>query len=171
MSVIIRWGAVAEWVRAQVSKSRGPGFESHQRRFESWASSFTPRCLSLSETLLVYPKRMAVGVKPRRLFLSLEFGRRPTKKFYKFGRSVALYGYKLAFHPPLVRWKYMSSGYCTKLDTELCSIIRIIKSGTTFTLLKKEVSALVTRQCYLSHRSQRPLSDNKEKPQPHYNTT
>ena len=31
--------AVAEWVRAQVSKSRGPGFESHRRRFESWASS------------------------------------------------------------------------------------------------------------------------------------
>ena len=39
--------AVAELVRAQVSKSRGPGFESHRRRFESWASSFTPRCLSL----------------------------------------------------------------------------------------------------------------------------
>ena len=60
---------VGEWVRAQVSKSRGPGFESHRRRFESWSSSFTPRCLSLSGTLLVYPKRMAVGVKPRRLFL------------------------------------------------------------------------------------------------------
>ena len=40
-------GAVAEWVRAQVSTSRDPEFESHPRRFESWASSFTPRCLSL----------------------------------------------------------------------------------------------------------------------------
>ena len=38
-------GAVAAWVRAQVSKSRDPEFESHRRRFESWASSFTPRCL------------------------------------------------------------------------------------------------------------------------------
>ena len=45
-----------------------PGFESHRRRFESWASSFTPRCVSLSGTLLVYPKRMTVGVKSRRLF-------------------------------------------------------------------------------------------------------
>ena len=52
---------VAKWVRAQVSKSRGPGFESHRRRFESWASLFTPRCLSLSGTLLVYPKRYSLG--------------------------------------------------------------------------------------------------------------
>ena len=43
--------------------------------------------------------------------MSLEFGRRPTKKLKKFYSSVALYGFKLAFHPPLVRWKYMSSGY------------------------------------------------------------
>ena len=35
--------------RAQVSKARGPGFKSHRRRFESCASSFTPRCLSLNE--------------------------------------------------------------------------------------------------------------------------
>ncbi len=62
------------------------------------------------------------------IIMSLEFGRRPTKKFKKFCSSVALYGYKLAFHPPLVRWKYMSSGYCTKLDTESCSIIRIVKA-------------------------------------------
>ena len=54
---------VAEWVRAQVSKCRGPGLESHRRRFESWATLFTPPCLSLSGTLLVYPKRMAVGIK------------------------------------------------------------------------------------------------------------
>ena len=60
--------------------------------------------------------------------MSLEFGKPPTKQFEKFGRSVALYGYKLAFHPPLVRWKYMSSGYYTKLDTERCSIIRIVKA-------------------------------------------
>ena len=33
------WGAVAELVRARVSKSRGPEFESHRRRFESWAAS------------------------------------------------------------------------------------------------------------------------------------
>ena len=79
------------------------------------------------------------------IIMSLEFGRRPTKKF---GISVALYGYKLAFHHPLVRWKYMSSGYCKKLGTEHCSIIRIVLCGTTFTLLKKDVSALLTRQCY-----------------------
>ena len=42
----------------------------------------------------------------------------------------------------------MSSGYCTKLGTEHCSIIRIVLCGTTFTLLKKDVSALFTRQCY-----------------------
>ena len=68
------------------------------------------------------------------IIMSLEFGRRPTKKFKKFGISVALYGYKLAFHHPLVRWKYMSSGYCTKLGTEHCSIIRIVLCGTTFTI-------------------------------------
>ena len=67
------------------------------------------------------------------IIMSLEFGRRPTKKV---GISVALYGYKLAFHHPLVRWKYMSSGYCTKLGTEHRSIIRIVVCGTTFTLLK-----------------------------------
>ena len=39
--------------RVQVSKSRGPGFKSHRRRFESWASSFTPRCLSLNECMCV----------------------------------------------------------------------------------------------------------------------
>ena len=39
--------------RAQVSKSRGPGFKSHRCRFESWASSFTPRCLSLNECMCV----------------------------------------------------------------------------------------------------------------------
>ena len=51
------------------------------------------------------------------IIMSLEFGMRPTNKktFKQFCSSVALYGYKLAFHPPLVRWKYMSSGYCTKL--------------------------------------------------------
>ena len=57
------------------------------------------------------------------IIMSLEFGKRPTKKFKKCCSSVALYRYKQAFHPPLVRWRYMSSGYCTKLDTERCSII------------------------------------------------
>ena len=36
-----------------------------------------------------------------------------------------------------------------------------------FTLLKKDVSALLTRIMLRSHRRQRPLTDNKEKPQPH----
>ena len=58
--------------------------------------------------------------------MSLEFGRRPTKTFYKFGRS-ALW-MKLTFHPPFVRWKYMSSGYCTKPGTEHCSIIHIVNA-------------------------------------------
>ena len=98
--------------------------------------------------------------------MSLEFGRRPTKKFLKFGISVALYGYKLAFHHPLVRWKYMSSGYCTKLGTEHCSIIRIVLCGTTFTLLKKRCQCFVDAPMLRSHRRQRPLTDNKEKPQP-----
>ena len=123
------------------------------------------------------------------IIMSLEFGRRPTKTLKKFCSSVALYGYKLAFHPPLVRWKYMSSGYCTKLDTESCSIIRIVKakqwllhkarhgklqhyshsqSGTTFTLLKKRGPCFVDAPMLRSNRSQRPLYDNKEKPQPHY---
>ena len=103
------------------------------------------------------------------IIMSLEFGRRPTKKFLKFGISVALYGYnyKLAFHHPLVRWKYMSSGYCTKLGTEHCSIIRIVVCGTTFTLLKKRCQCFVDAPMLRSHRRQRPLTDNKEKPQPH----
>ena len=96
--------------------------------------------------------------------MSLEFCRRPTQKF---GISVALYGYKLAFHHPLVRWKYMSSGYCTKLVTEHCSIICIVLCGTTFTLLKKRCQCFVDAPMLRSHRRQRPLTDNKEKPQPH----
>ena len=44
-----KWCAVAELVRALVSKSRCPEFESHRRRFESWASSFTPRCLIVQQ--------------------------------------------------------------------------------------------------------------------------
>ena len=62
----------------------------------------------------------------------------------------------------------MSSGYCTKLGTEHCSIIRIVLCGTTFTLLKKRCQCFVDAPMLRSHRRQRPLTDNKEKPQPHY---
>ena len=41
------------------------------------------------------------------------------------------------------------------------------QSGTTFTLLKKRGLCFVDAPMLRSHRSQRPLSDNKEKPQPH----
>ena len=61
----------------------------------------------------------------------------------------------------------MSSGYCTKLGTEHCSIIRIVLCGTTFTLLKKRCQCFVDAPMLRSHRRQRPLTDNKEKPQPH----
>ena len=61
----------------------------------------------------------------------------------------------------------MSSGYCTKLCTEHCSIIRIVLCGTTFTLLKKRCQCFVDAPMLRSHRRQRPLTDNKEKPQPH----
>ena len=61
----------------------------------------------------------------------------------------------------------MSSGYCTKLGTEHCSIIRIVLCGTTFTLLKKICQCFVDAPMLRSHRRQRPLTDNKEKPQPH----
>ena len=60
----------------------------------------------------------------------------------------------------------MSSGYCTKLGTEHCSIIRIVLCGTTFTLLKKRCQCFVDAPMLRSHRRQRPLTDNKEKPQP-----
>ena len=62
----------------------------------------------------------------------------------------------------------MSSGYCTKLGTEHCSIIRIVLCGTTFTLLKKRCQCFVDAPMLRSHRRQRPLTDNKEKPQPHW---
>ena len=65
----------------------------------------------------------------------------------------------------------MSSGYCTKLGTEHCSIIRIVLCGTTFTLLKKRCQCFVDAPMLRSHRRQRPLTDNKEKPQPHYYRT
>ena len=57
---------VAEWVRAQVSESRGPGFESHRHCFlGKFVYPTLPKSLG---TLLVYPKRMAVGVKPIEAF-------------------------------------------------------------------------------------------------------
>ena len=62
----------------------------------------------------------------------------------------------------------MSSGYCTKLGTEHCSIIRIVLCGTTFTLLKKRCQCFVDAPMLRSHRRQRPVTDNKEKPQPHW---
>ena len=61
----------------------------------------------------------------------------------------------------------MSSGYCTKLGTKHCSIIRIVLCGATFTLLKKRCQCFVDAPMLRSHRRQRPLTDNKEKPQPH----
>ena len=68
---------------------------------------------------------------------------------------------KLTFHPSFVRWKYMSSGYCTKPGTEHCSIIHNVQHP------KKIGQCLVDAPMLRSHRRQRPLSDNKEKPQPH----
>ena len=62
----------------------------------------------------------------------------------------------------------MSSGYCTKLGTEHCSIIRIVLCGTTFTLLKERCQCFVDAPMLRSHRRQRPLTDNKEKPQPQF---
>ena len=46
----------------------------------------------------------------------------------------------------------MSSGYCTKLGTEHCSIIRIVLCGTTFTLLKKRCQCFVDAPMLRSHR-------------------
>ena len=52
---------VAEWVRAKVSQLRGPEFESHRHRFlGKFVYPTLPKSLG---TLLVYPERMAVGVK------------------------------------------------------------------------------------------------------------
>ena len=79
------------------------------------------------------------------IIMSLEFGGRLTKKFEKFCSSLVLYGYKLAFHPPLVRWKYC---------VHVLWLLHKARHGTlqhyshSQTLLKKDVSALLTRQCY-----------------------
>ena len=41
------------------------GSKPIRRRFESWARSFTTRCLKCLRMLLVCPKKIAVGVKPK----------------------------------------------------------------------------------------------------------
>ena len=57
----VRWLSESGY-NLDVSQSRGPGFEAHPAAFECWASSFTTRCLKSLRMLLVYPKRIAVGV-------------------------------------------------------------------------------------------------------------
>ena len=76
------------------------------------------------------------------IIMLLEFGRRPTKKLKKFCSSVALYGYKLAFHPPLVRWKYNVLWLLHKARHGTLQHYSHSQSGTTFTLLTKKRSVL-----------------------------
>ena len=50
VALLIHYISGARWLSGleHRSQSIGPRFESHQCRFESWASLFTPRCLNLS---------------------------------------------------------------------------------------------------------------------------